>query len=181
MIDATPLDYANAPLAIALRSMTSLRKLVLFIGGSSDILDGCTFKLEVLCGDFIHSESLSKFLNSQPSLTNVSFLRLRHGLPNLETTCLPNLTLVAASFTSLTHLIPGRPVSEVTSLGLADDGFYDLSFFTLSTSPILKLAIDYFCLYPDSTHLLASIFPSLTHLLMITEAHTVRGPPLLFV
>ena len=71
MVGATPFYYVNAPLATALRSMASLRKLVLFIGGSSDILDGCTFKLEVLCGDFIHSESLRKFLNSPPSLTNV--------------------------------------------------------------------------------------------------------------
>jgi hypothetical protein len=181
MLSDIPVNYKNTTLATALRNMTSLRKLVLFIGGSSDILDGCTFKLDALCGDFIHGESLRKFLNRQPSLTNVSFLRIRHDSPNLEATCLPNLTLVAASFSSLTHLIPGRPISEVTSLGLADDGFNDLSFFTLSTSPIIKLAIDYLCLYPKSTHLLASIFPSLTHLLMIAETHTVRGPPLYLI
>ena len=40
----------------------------------------------------------------------------------------------------------------------------DLSFFTLSTAPIQKLAIDCSHLYSASLQLLASIFPSLTHL-----------------
>ena len=161
--------------------MTSLRKLALFIGGGSDILDGCTFKLETLSGDFIHDKSFRKFLNSQSSLTNLNIFRERDDFSDLEATRLPNLTLVTAPFSSLTYLIPGRPVSEVVSLAFADDGISDLSFFTLSTSPILKLAIQYFGLYPKSTHLLASIFPSLTHLFIIAEEDTVCKPPLLFI
>jgi hypothetical protein len=146
--------------------MTSLRKLTLFNGGDSDILDGCTFKLETFSSDFTLGESFRKFLNSQPSLTSVDFLRRYDGFYNLEATCLPNLTQVTAWFSSLTYLIPGRPINEVISLGTVEGGFSDLGFFTLSTSPILKLAIDYSHLYPKSAHLLASIFPSFTHLLM---------------
>jgi len=153
--------------------------LALFIGGDSNILDGCTFKLEAFSSDFTYSESFRKFLNSQPSLTSVDFAR-DLDLSGLEATCLPNLNTVAAWFSSLTYLIPGRPVSEVISFGVADDDFSDLSFFTLSTTPILKLAIDYSFLYPNSTHL-ASIFPSLTHLSIVTATKTVRGPPLLFI
>jgi hypothetical protein len=156
--------------------MTPLRKLALFIGGYSNILDGCTFKLEAFSSDFTYGESFRKFLNSQPSLTSVDFVR-QIDLAGLEATCLPNLTKVAAWIPSLTYLIPGRPVSEVFSFGPENGGLSDLSFFTLSTSPILKLAIDYSCLYPKSTHFLASIFPSLTHLLIIRRTDTVRGPP----
>jgi hypothetical protein len=174
----------NAYLATSLRDLTSLRNLSLFKCEDSDILDGCTFKLETLSSDFALDESFRKFLNSQPSLTGVDLLRPYDDFSNLEVTCLPNLTQVTAWFASLTYLIPGRPVSEVISLGRAEDGRpndLDLGFFTLSTSPILKLAIDYSCLYPKSAHLLASIFPSLTHLLMVTRTHTVRWPPLLFI
>jgi hypothetical protein len=166
----------NAYLAIALRNMTSLRKLTVFNGGDSDILDGCTFKLETLSSDFTLSESFRKFLNSHPSLTGVKFLRQYEDFSNLEATCLPKLTQVTAWFASLMYIIPGRPVSEVISLGAAYGRADDLSFFTLSTSPILKLAIDYSCLYPKSAHLLASIFPSLNHLFMVMETNRVRGP-----
>ena len=174
-------NYVNASLTTALRNMTSLRKLVLFVGGGLDILDGCTFKLEALVGDFIQGESLRKFLNSQPTLTSVYFWRPLHNLSDLEATCLPNLTQVTAYVPSLAYLIPGRPVSEVIALGLADDGIIDLSLFTLSTSPILKLLIDYSYLYPKSTHLLATTFPSLTHLFIVMPTDTVRGPTLLFI
>ena len=171
----------NTYLVVALRNMTSLRDLKLFKGGNSDIFDGCTFKLETLSGDFTHGESFHTFLNSQPSLTRVDFLRQHNDFSDFEATCLPNLTHVTAWFSSLMYLIPGRPVSEVIALGLADGGFIGLSLFTLSTSPILKLVIDYFGLYPKSAHLLASIFPSLTYLLVVTRTHEVRGPPLLFI
>jgi hypothetical protein len=179
VIEALPVKYVNKSLAKGLRNMTSLRELALFIGGGSDILAGCTFKLEALSGDFIHNKSFRKFLNSQPSLTSLSIFRERDDFSDLEATRLPNLTRVFAPFTSLRYLIPGRPVSEVYSFVFADDGFSDLSFFTLSTSPILKLAIQYFGLYPKFAHLLASIFPSLTHLLIIAETETVCKPPLL--
>jgi hypothetical protein len=180
MLDTTPANYVNASLITALRNMTSLRKLVLYIGGDSDILDGCTFKLEALSCDFAHDESFRKFLNNQPSLTSVEFMRGDEDFSDLEATYLPNLTKVSASFYSLTYLLPGRPVSEVIVLG-RDDEFSDLSVFTLSTSPILKLVIYYPHLYPKSTHLLASIFPSLTHLLMAIEKDRVRRPPLLLI
>jgi hypothetical protein len=178
--DAPPVKYVNKSLAKALRNMTSLRKLALFIGGGSGILDGCTFKLETLVGDFIHDKSFRKFLNSQPSLTSLSIVRKRDDFSDLEAARLPNLTQVAAPYSSLKYLIPGRPVSGVNLLAFAGDDISDLSFFTLSTSPILKLMIDYFGLYPKSTHLLASIFPSLTHLL-ISETDPVCRPPLLFI
>ena len=177
MLETTSANYVNKSLAKALRNMTSLRQLELYIGKDSDILDGCTFKLEAFSGDFAYNKSFRKFLNSQPSLTCVDFLREHNDLSDLEATCLPNLTQVAADFSSLTHLIPGRPVDEVISHGPAEGGFSDLSFFTFSTSPILKLMINYLCLYPKPTHLLASIFPSLNHLFMVMETNRVRGPP----
>src|SRR6202035_5037200 len=132
---------------------------------------------ETLTSDFTLRESIRRFLNSQPNLTTVDFLGRDDDFSDLEATCLPNLTQVTAWFSSLTYLIPGRPVNEVISLGPADGSCSDLSFFTLSTPPILKLSIDYSCLYPKSAHLLSSIFPSLTHLLMVTRTYTVRGPP----
>jgi hypothetical protein len=161
--------------------MTSLRKLVLLVGGGLDILDGCTFKLEALVSDLIQGKSLRKLLNSQPSLTSVYFWRPQHNLSELEATCLPNLTQVTAYVSSLAYLIPGRPVSEVIVNGFADGGSIDLSLFTLSTSPILKLLINYPYLYPKSTHLLASTFPSLTHLFIVMPKDTVRGPTLIFI
>jgi hypothetical protein len=173
-LDATPASYVNTSLITALRNMTSLRKLVLYISKDSGILDGRTFKLEALSGDFAYKKYFRKFFNSQPG---VDFLKPHNDFSDLEAICFPNLTQITSSFSSLTYLIPGRPVSEVISLGPAEGGSSDLSFFTLSTSPILKLAIDYSCLYPKSTHLLTSIFPSLTHLFIVTEIHTVRGPP----
>jgi hypothetical protein len=42
----------------------------------------------------------------------------------------------------------------------------DLSFLTLSTTPIQKLWIDYDMLYPKPVSLLVSIFPSLVHLVV---------------
>src|ERR1700733_4779631 len=58
VVQALPVKYMNKTLAKALRNMTSLRKLALFIGGGSNILDRYTFKPEALAGDFIHRKSL---------------------------------------------------------------------------------------------------------------------------
>jgi hypothetical protein len=185
---ATPVNYVKKTLAKALRNMTSLRNLKLLMGRDSNILDGCSFKLEVFSSDFAYDKSLRKFLNRQPSLTSIEFLNEHNDLSDLAATCLPNLTQITASFSSLKYLIPGRPISDV-SRHLSDvirhlspdDHPDDLNFFTLSTSPILKLSTTYSCLYPTSTHLLASIFPSLTHLSITTRKYEVRGPPLLFI
>ena len=178
---APPVNYVKKTLAKALRNMTSLRNLKLLMGRDSNILDGCTFKLEVFSSDFAYDKSLRKFLNRQPSLTTIEFLKEDNDLSNLEATCLPNLTQVTASFSSLKYIIPGRPISDVSRHLITDDSPDDLNFFTLSTSPILKLTTTYSCLYPTSTHLLASIFPSLTHLSITTRKYEVRGPLLLFI
>src|ERR1700721_2241516 len=54
------------------RNMSSLRKLNPRGGrGDASILDGCTFKLDSFTCSLPYSESLQKFLNSQPSLTNL--------------------------------------------------------------------------------------------------------------
>ena len=95
---AIPVYYANATLATALRNMTSHRKLALFIGGDSDILDGCASKLEVLSADFACDKSFRKFLNSHPGLKSVSILTECNDFSDLEATCLPNLTEVTAWF-----------------------------------------------------------------------------------
>jgi F-box domain len=160
-------DHPGLP--TALRNMSSLRSLELS-GTDDDILDGCTFKLYSFNTTFRNSESLQEFLNSQPSLTNLTIWgNYEPSLP-FDERCLPNLTRVRARPSWLGILIPGRPVREVTILSPSD--FYstrystDMSFFTLSTTPIQKLHIIYEMLYPKPGSLLVSIFPSLVHLVV---------------
>jgi F-box domain len=166
--------YRDPKLADALRNMIFLRDLKLDIGGgdgASKILDGCTFKLDMFNCSFSYDETLRKFLVCQPNLTDVSFWGRYDNLVEFEATCLPDLTRVAAWFAWLPHLIPGRAVSEVNTIGirqLDELDPIDLSFFTLSTVPIKKLTMDYSYLEKTPTGLLASIFPSLTHFTMET-------------
>jgi hypothetical protein len=139
----------------------------------TSILDGCTFKLDSFTCTFPYSESLQRFLYSQPSLTNVILYADYEPLFRFDETFLPNLTQVAAYPSSLCILIPGRPVRSVTVLDSrnahiyldiyhADD--YELSFFTLSTATIQKLTIPSDFLFPKPGSPLASLFPSLVHL-----------------
>ena len=169
-------------LAKALQNMTSLRSLTLYFGGwgSSSVLDGCTFKLDTFRCDLSYDESLCNFLDGQPSLMRLEFLEYNTG-QSFEGR-LPGLTRVTAWFAMLPYLIPGRPVSAVTSIGPPSDRDADLIFFTLSTAPIEKLTMDLSCLYPKPARLLASVFPSLTHLTVHeyvswTVMPTVRCPP----
>jgi hypothetical protein len=162
-------------LATALRNMSSLRKLDLALGDKySNILDGCTFKLDSFSFDTRCDEYLLKFLNSQPSLTHVTMPNLSHAelhtiydrIPTFDATCVPNLTRVFAQVAWLRRLIPGRPVSEVDVSGypVIDSDFIDWNFFTLSTAPIRKLTITQSFIYDKPAEFLASIFPSLVHL-----------------
>ena len=78
---------------------------------------------------------------------------------------LPNVTRVTTNTIGLEKIIPGRPVNEVNCIGCKDSAdSVDLTFFTRSTAPIQKISISYSYVYPKSGQLLASIFPSLTHL-----------------
>jgi hypothetical protein len=150
-------------LAQALRSMTRLRRLTLLsVGDSSNVLDGCTFSLDTFTCTFSYDESLLNFLQSQPSLREAHFLAPFSfpALTDVEPTCLPNLTRITAPYNWIPHIVPGRPVSEISSTGHPRD--VDLSFYTLSTVPIQKLETSYFPL--TNTELFASIFPSLMHL-----------------
>jgi hypothetical protein len=151
-------------LAKALRNMTCLRSLTLLNAHvSSNVLDGCTFSLDIFICEFSYSEPLSKFLQSQPSIREARFSE-PFGPSSFEPTCLPNLTRISANYTWLPHIVPGRPVSEVTLIGYLRDGHpVDFSCYTLSTAPIQKLEINY-TLIQNSEHLFPSIFPSLTHL-----------------
>jgi hypothetical protein len=156
--------FYDSDLAMALRNMTSLRNLKLPSGIYTDILDGCTFKLDSFeCSDvYDRNGFFQTFLSNQPSLKYMEF-------PNnlyitLEATCLPNITRISATFPWLPHLIPGRPLNEViTDEWTKNEHSIDLSFFALSTTPIQKLTIDHSYLYPTPIHLLASFLPSLTH------------------
>jgi hypothetical protein len=160
-------SFSGSDLAMALRNMTSLRILKLPFASPIEILDGCTFKLDSFeCTYWDHySESLPKFLSSQPSLKSVTFLSVGYKMQSpLEATCLPNLTRINASFSWLPYLIPGRPLNEVISTGYtSNENSIDFSFFALSTNPIQKLQVDYSYLYSTPAHLLASFLPSLTH------------------
>src|ERR1700728_3958695 len=57
----------------ALQNMSSLRSLNI-VGDDSSILDGCTFKLDSFSCRLPYDEALLKFLNSQPTLTQVALL-----------------------------------------------------------------------------------------------------------
>jgi hypothetical protein len=154
-------------LATALRNMSSLRSLGLYgydIGDDASILDGCTFKLESFACDFPVSKSLQQFLTSQPTITNLTIWRDYESLPPFDERCLPNLTRVVARPSFLGILIPGRPVREVNMFSSSSTHSADWSFFTLSTTPIQKLAINYSMLYPKPVSLLVSTFPSLVYL-----------------
>jgi hypothetical protein len=148
----------------SLQKMTCLRSLRLDTPNYS-ILDGCTFKLDSYSSfDLSWEEALHRFLCSQPSITNVT-LGISSDSYVEWGPCLPNLTRVTTRFSWLPHIIPNRPVNQVIACGTRSYiEFVDLSFFTLSTSPIQKLKINYTYLYSTPLHLLASIFPSLTHL-----------------
>jgi hypothetical protein len=152
-------------LANALRNMTRLRSLKLFEvrDYSSNILDGCTFSLDTFACGFLCDESLLKFLQSQPGIREARFSE-PFGSSSFEPTCLPNLTRITAPYNWIPHIVPGRPVSDVSSTGFPRDvNSVDLSFYALSTVPIQKLEISHL-LFPNAELILASIFPSLTHL-----------------
>ena len=171
----------------ALHNMTLLRNLSLPGFTDLNILDGCTFKLVSFQCYVLESQPLHRFLDSQPSLTDITLAAFSHCFPDFSATCLPNLTRVTANFSWLPQLIPNRPVSEVTSFGSTDgEESVDFSFFTLSTVPIQKFTVDFSHLYPKSGQLLASIFPSLTYIKITAYVsflfiQSVRGPPSIFI
>jgi hypothetical protein len=135
--------------------------------GVFSFLAGCTFKLVSFSCKYFDFEPLHQFLLNQPSLTNVGLGIFMGYDDTLEVgaTFLPNVTRIATNFTWLSQIIPDRPVNEVACVGCADSAdSVDLTIFTRSTAPIQKILIDYTYLYPKSGQLLASIFPSLTHL-----------------
>jgi hypothetical protein len=148
--------------------------------GSCDvsILDGCAFKLDSFETTLRYSESLQKFLNSQPSLTNLTIWGDREPFPPFDERCLPNLNRVKAMDSLLRILIPGRPVREVTMISPLTADSTDWSFFTFSTTPIQKLCIHFDMLYTKPVSFLVSIFPSLVHLVVYTRVveRTVRVP-----
>jgi len=155
---------SSPELATALRNMSSLRILYCDCIHDASILDGCTSKLDSFESSFLHSESLQNFLNSQPSLMHVTLSEDYEPLTPFDEKCLPNLTRVYAPPSWLSILIPGRPVREVMMFTPSSIDPTDLSFLTLSTTPIQKLYISYNMLYPKPVSLLVSTFPSLVHL-----------------
>jgi hypothetical protein len=159
----TDFDYPFT--ANALRNMSSLRYLS--IGDiDSYVLEGCTFKLVSLECDFDDNERFRKFLNSQPGITDIKLHSNFDDSRPFDESSLPNLNRIATFPSWLPHLIPGRPVREVELLeDWSEESAFDLSVFTLSTTPIRKLMIDRIFLYPTTPGpLLAQILPSLTHL-----------------
>ena len=174
--------YFWPELPTALHNMSSLRTLILdTIDDPSSILDGCTFKLDSFACNFPYDESLRKFLNSQPGLTNLRLhSRLKDSSAAFDDTCLPNLTQVTAYLSWLRSLVPGRPVKKVMELEPYDEDDIGINFFTLSTAPIQKLSLNYYNLYPKTGSFMVSMFPSLVHLAVdiFYIAVPVRRPPL---
>jgi hypothetical protein len=169
--------------------MIFLRSLSLYnFTGAFSFLGGCTFKLVSFSCDYFDLKPLHQFFLNQPSLTDIELGMCMDDDDSLEfgATLLPNVTRVTTNFSWLAQIIPDRPVTEVNCIGCADSAdSVDLMFFTRSTAPIQKILIDYTYLYPISGQLLASIFPSLTHLEIGILHHIrfieniVRGPDLL--
>ena len=145
------------------------------------LLNGRTFsfKLESLSFylapfGYDNDTHLRAFLNSQPSLTTVYIcFREPRELPRLEfdRTCLPNLTRVTTHFSDTEEIIRGRPVSEITCIGVPHvERNIALDFFSLSTAPIRKLTIDYDFLYQGAKpRQLRALFPSLAHLTLTSS------------
>src|ERR1700728_868037 len=159
--------YYCEDLHTALQNMSSLRRLRLWHIDDASILDGCTFKLDSFAYSFHYDESLRKFLNSQPSLTEIEFhVDSQYSNSRFEATCLPNLTRVAANPSWIRTFIQGRPVREVMMRHPSSEYTFDWSSFTLSTAPIRKLSIPCVYLYPEPISLLVPIFPSLVHLVL---------------
>jgi F-box-like len=156
---------SSSKLGTVLKNMSSLRNLSLGFFDVS-ILDGCTFKLDSFNCDIPNSESLQKFLKSQPSITDLTLFSEYDPFPPFDQRCLPNLTIVNAEYSWLGVLMPGRPVREVRMFTTANLHSTDLSYLALSTTPIQKLLIDDHMLCPKPVSLLVSIFPSLVHLFM---------------
>jgi hypothetical protein len=172
-------NWEERELRKSFQNMTCLRILHIYTHTDLSFLEGCTFNLvSFACGRF-HPERIHQFLRSQPSLTHVSLGKSRGGNPDFDATCLPNLTRIVTHISLLPHLIPNRPVKEVIVQGYSDVANpVDMSFFTLSTTPIQKLAIKDLYLYPKPIQLLASIFPSITHLQLdrsASYAHMYEG------
>jgi hypothetical protein len=160
-------------LGTALRNMSSLRHLYIKRIGDS-VLEGCAFKLDSIHCDFPNNKSLQRFLNSQPSLTNVTMLEPYYKLsPPFDERCLPNLTRVKAVPSWLGILIPGRPVTDVVVLEFWPIRNIDLGVFTLSTAPIRSLGISYAGIYPTPESRLVSIFPSIVDLRL--DAYELNG------
>jgi len=152
----------------AFPNMINLRRLSLGYGIDLNVLNGYTSALvSFACFECSQFKPLHRFLVRQPSV--IDFKVTVYGVgdvwPELGVTCLPNLTRVTGPLSKLSQLIPKRPVKEVTSLKYYVDSV-DLSFFTLSASPIQKIVIDVIHLYPKSGQYLASVFPSFTYLLI---------------
>jgi len=181
-------NWKKSELRKSFQNMTGLRILHIYSHTDLSFLEGCTFDLvSFACGNF-YPEPLHRFLHSQPNLTHVSLGESCGGNPDFDATCLPNMTRIVTHLSLLPHLIPKRPVKEVIVHGYKDDANpVDLSFFTLSTTPIQKLAIGDLYFYPNPIQLLASIFPSITHLKLDRCASddkykgTVRERPFLFI
>ena len=162
---------------MALQNMSSLRRLCLWHIDDASILDGCTFKLDSFAYSFHYDESLRKFLNSQPSLTEIEFhVDSQYSDSRFEATCLPNLTRVAANPSWIRTFIQGRPVREVMMRLPRSEDLFDLSSFTLSTAPIRKLCISHVYLYHGPISLLVPIFPSLVHLVLDFNRMGPEGP-----
>jgi hypothetical protein len=173
----------------ALQNMINLRHLDLGGSNISNLLEGCTFTLVSFSCVEPQFQPLYQFLLGQPSLTSLSLITGSDSdiddWPEFGATCLPNLTRVVAAFSKLPQLIANRPVTEVISLGEMEEIIpVDLSFFTLSNSPIQKLKIDFTYLYPKSGQYLTSIFSSLTSLEITADTTflaIVRDPPFIII
>src|SRR5277367_3849765 len=158
--------FSSPELPTALKNMLSLRMLNLGRVVDVSILDGCSFKLDSFEADILNSESLQNFLMSQPSITDLALYSEYDPFPPVDERCLPNLNSVSADPSWLKALIPGRPVREVLMFRTLNLSSTDLSYFTLSTTPIQILWINDDMLYPKPVSLLVSIFPSLVRLVI---------------
>ncbi|KZP31379.1 hypothetical protein FIBSPDRAFT_945389 [Athelia psychrophila] len=130
--------------AQTLQCLTNLQSLkFLFYGTNSWMLEHCTFKLRSFYSTLDADTALLSFLSTQPELTTVN---LRADVQNhqLPLPSLPNLTHIAGPFSWVSQLVPGRPVEEMQIYerkAWPHLPTNNISFLSLSTSPIRKLII----------------------------------------
>ncbi|KZP31364.1 hypothetical protein FIBSPDRAFT_1037806 [Athelia psychrophila] len=130
--------------AQTLRCLVNLQSLVFFFYGTDSwMLEHCTFKLRSFHSTLDTNTTLLSFLRTQSELTTLNLQADVHN-HQLPLPFLPNLTHIDAPFSWVSQLVPGRPVEEMQiyeQQARPHLPTHNISFLSLSTSPMRRLII----------------------------------------